>query len=234
MTQTVLPVRRVGLSRDGAGRWEVRPQATEPEGIHLHLAELPVEAFRDPLSQAGLPQTDRAAANAFLFHEDRVRCIVARQLLRRVLAAWCGASPEDLPLTRDKGRPFLALLGAPALSVSHSGRFVAVAVGGCARLGVDVEVDAGQPLDAARVASLVFSEAERTALAAAGDPRAAFFRLWTRKEALLKTLGCGFSGRPATRCSLAAEAAGTVSFASEVRRGDAYLTLAQSERKGGP
>lgn len=66
-------------------------------------------------------------------------------------------------------------------------------------LGVDLEaVAARDELDG--MADLTFSSFERTAFESAGDAArlAAFFRVWTRKEAALKALGDGFAREPRT------------------------------------
>ena len=57
-------------------------------------------------------------------------------------------------------------------------------------VGVDLE-SMDRSADVDRLAARVFSESER-ALARAGG-REAFFALWSRKEALLKALGCGWA-----------------------------------------
>ena len=95
------------------------------------------------------------------------------------------------------GKPVIAG-GGPGHSVAHSGDLIAVAVAG-APVGVDVEQAEGRPHllggdgDPEALARLVFSEAERDALAAVpADGRArAFLVGWTRKEAVTKATGDG-------------------------------------------
>ena len=84
-------------------------------------------------------------------------------------------------------------------SVSHSGRWVAMAVsaGSSRALGLDIEVTGNLP-DVDALASTVLS---RTELATYGsltvDARQAWIhRMWTRKEAALKAYGDGLSIDP--------------------------------------
>ena len=103
----------------------------------------------------------------------------------------CGACGEP------HGKPVIAG-GGPGHSVAHSGDLIAVAVAG-APVGVDVEQAEGRPHplggdgDPEALARLVFSGAERDALAALpAEGRArAFLVAWTRKEAVTKATGDG-------------------------------------------
>lgn len=73
-------------------------------------------------------------------------------------------------------------------SVSHSGDLFACGVG-CAELGLDIQQ--GRDLDYLRLSRRHFSEEEQELVA--GEGKDAFFRLWTRKEALGKYLGRGMA-----------------------------------------
>jgi len=53
-----------------------------------------------------------------------------------------------------------------------------------------------RPEDADAIAAHILSQRERRAYAAARDKVAAFLRFWTRKEALAKAIGAGFSIAP--------------------------------------
>lgn len=85
------------------------------------------------------------------------------------------------------GKPFLP--GGPPFSLSHGGDLVVLAVGKeGTELGVDVEkID--RPWREA-VARRLFTKEEQLWLCGSSER---FFRLWTRKEAVLKCCGSGFS-----------------------------------------
>jgi phosphopantetheinyl transferase len=75
------------------------------------------------------------------------------------------------------------------VSVSHSGRRTAVAVGGAGPLGIDLEER--EPREFRAVADRWFSQRELQWLAAQPDQLDGFLRLWTAKEAVGKALGEG-------------------------------------------
>jgi len=134
---------------------------------------------------------------AYRRDEDRERFLVGCALAKTVLARYTGRPAAGIRFDRTCarcGRPH----GKPALtgsdfehSVAHSGDLIAVAVAR-APVGVDVEQLGGHG-DPEALARLVFSAAERTALAAAdpADRARQFLVTWTRKEAVTKATGDG-------------------------------------------
>jgi 4'-phosphopantetheinyl transferase len=124
---------------------------------------------------------------------DRTMALVSRGALRLLLGEWLDCAPAELVFVRSaRGRPVVCAAGAPSFSVSHSGAWVLVALSRAADIGVDVEqVRRLSDMDA--VAAHCFAPSERAALRrlAPHEREAAFFRCWTRKEALVKALGTG-------------------------------------------
>ena len=89
------------------------------------------------------------------------------------------------------GKPRLAGAGAAwDFNLSHAGDFAVAALARGAQIGVDLEV-LSRPADIELLGRRVFSESERELVRAGG--RGTFFDLWSRKEALLKALGCGWA-----------------------------------------
>ena len=120
---------------------------------------------------------------------DRARYLAAHALTRLVLADVVARAPADLAFDRtcrcgeQHGKP--TLRGGPGFSLTHAGDLVGVAVHDDP-VGLDVEQE--RPLsDLAAMAAHACSPTETAA-----DP-AAFFTLWTRKEALLKATGDGLA-----------------------------------------
>lgn len=115
------------------------------------------------------------------------RC--ARVLLRYMLrdeVEHC----RDRPILRaPDGRPVLeARIGEclPAISLTHSGGFVAAAHGFVPGMGLDLECSA-RDRDIRGIAELAFGAAERRQVEQSGP--AAFYRIWTGREALAKATG---------------------------------------------
>lgn len=137
---------------------------------------------------------ETARAARFLHDIDRRRHILGRGLLRLALAPLLDTEPQDIRFAvSELGKP--ALPGGPSFNIAHSGDYVLIALAADGRLGVDVE--AVRPLrDLLRLARTSFGpdEYERIVALPPEQRSGPFFRTWTRKEAMLKALGCGLTG----------------------------------------
>lgn len=120
--------------------------------------------------------------------------IKGRALLRAVLATHCDRAAQALEIVTDAfGKPRLrGSAGCPQFNVSHSGTRALIAISPAA-VGVDIE--AIKEIDYLAVAAVMFSTGEREMIRSKTGDRLvdAFFTIWTRKEAYLKAMGCGFS-----------------------------------------
>lgn len=141
-----------------------------------------------------LTPEERIKQSAFRFEKNRHEYLVTRALGRAVLARRLGVAPSALAFTRNEyGKPEL---DPPALrfNLTNTVDLVACVVAGGVEVGVDAEPlsRGGQVLD---VATTVFTEAERAALAALPLPEREqrAVRLWTSKEAYMKARGMGMS-----------------------------------------
>lgn len=174
------------LSPGEAHVWIVRLDA-----LHGHA-----EAAADILDEA-----ERARARNFRFDRDRLLYRLGRATLRRLLSAYLGIEPADVPLrTGLHGKPELgAPFDTPPLhfNVSHSGDLALYAVTRDGPVGIDVEQMRPIP-DLQGVAELVLSPLERTTFSSldTGRRQAFFHEAWARKEAYLKALGDGLMRPP--------------------------------------
>ena len=167
----------------------------------------PVDPEHAPALVGLLDAHERERLARFRRPADRARYVAAHGLARLVLG---GSGRAAAALVFDRtcrcgaphGKPVLQ--GGPGFSLTHAGALVGVAVHPDGAVGLDVE-QVRHLADLATMAAHVHSPAER-ARAASPDP-AAFFRTWTRKEALLKATGEGLA-TPMTAITLAADGAG--------------------------
>ena len=141
------------------------------------------------------PERQTAVAR-FRFASDKNRSLWAELFARWRLAEATGLSPAEIEISHDeKGKPFCK---SPPLSVSlsHSGPYIAVAVGKSA-VGVDVERKRKISLAVSR---RWFRPEEHEFLTSLPEEERAraFFRFWTLKEAALKYTGEGLAGGPET------------------------------------
>ena len=164
--------------------------------VHLWQARLD-DQLADSLKPL-LSEEETARANRFHFTKDRNHFIVARGLLRRLLAAYLGlASSAELSFSYgEKGKPFLAenQQGSINFNLAHSHGMALYAFSHDRELGVDLEFIRDELADE-KIADRFFSTTEVKALqrVPAELRRQAFFNCWTRKEAYIKARGEGLS-----------------------------------------
>jgi 4'-phosphopantetheinyl transferase len=144
-----------------------------------------------------LSEEERARAARFGRSEDRHRFLASHAALRLILGRALGTDPAALAFVAGPaGKPELGPDWplAPYFNLSHSGDWALIGLSPTSRIGVDVE--AVRPIrDAVRIACTHFHPDEAAAIAArSGEAaRAAFFAVWTCKEAFVKGLGLGLS-----------------------------------------
>ena len=145
-----------------------------------------------------LSPDETARANKFKFEKHRNRYIAGRGALRAILGRYLGAGPADLRfIYSDNGKPALAEEFADAgihFNLAHTGELALLAVTRIGTVGVDVEsVRPVKNVD--ELVARFFSKRENELFQKVPDKDkpAAFFNLWTRKEALLKATGEGIT-----------------------------------------
>lgn len=172
--------------------WRPAPQSPRllPDEVHVYLAEVTSPNVTGPLDQQEL-----ARAARFAFEADRRRFVAAHAILRNILARYLACTPDEVRYSYGPRRkPALEGRGGLEFNMSHSGDLALYAVSGGRAVGVDVErvrPDVARELTAARF----FTPCETDAILALPERERAhaFFTVWTRKEACLKTTGEGLS-----------------------------------------
>jgi len=121
-------------------------------------------------------------------------------MLRRTAASCLSVATGQLRVDRrcrgcgaQHGKPRLPDHPELDVSVAHAGEHVVVALARGPRIGVDVEPVRDVDVDALARSALSSDEVAGLAALPAGDRTAAFFRLWTRKESIVKALGAGIT-----------------------------------------
>ncbi len=156
-----------------------------------------LDATRPPSAAAlaSLEPWEHERAAKFATDTLRHRWLGAHVALRHLLADALGVAPATITYGKGpQGKRFIAAPAAQGLefNFSDSGDLALVALARGGPIGADIEARRAQP-DLAAVAESHFSVEERQALLAldSAEQLAAFYRLWTRKEAYLKALGAG-------------------------------------------
>lgn len=167
-----------------------------PPGSVLVLgAILRCDPSRERRIHRWLSDEEHRRAARFRAEAYRHRFVVSRGVLREALAFFTGARPESLEFVPSpQGKPCLPAFPEFQFNLAHSGSLMLLALSTAGEVGVDVE--RFRPLqDAQAIARRYFTPREAGWLEAQAheDRDAAFFKLWVRKEAVLKAAGHGIA-----------------------------------------
>ena len=129
-------------------------------------------------------------AQRYYHQKDSNRFIVCRGLLKLILAKECGVDISRIELSKHSNKkPFLALYPELHFNVSHAENYAIIALGK-EELGVDVEY-LSKDFNYSEILSTVFNESEINVILTAKNKNKTFYKLWTRKEAIVKATGKG-------------------------------------------
>ncbi len=149
----------------------------------LDLPKIEVEFLTQFLTAAELALCDRCRLPHVRQHK-----IVARAKLRQILGKYLDRSPREIEISIGlQGKPQVAGL---EFNLSHSGDLVAYAV---SDQPVGIDIERIRKIDLTAIIQRFFAASEFAAWQKLppAEQEAAFFRLWTIKEAYLKAIGTG-------------------------------------------
>jgi 4'-phosphopantetheinyl transferase len=193
-----------------------------PGDVQVWHFALDVDADTQTALECMLDEEERRRASGMRFEMHRRRFAVRRGILRVILSRYLQTTPDSIRFTRNAhGKPGVAL---PAdtlkFSASSSHELGAVAVARARDVGLDIErlrTERDHELIARQFAE---EEASHLRQLAPHEREAAFFDLWTCKEAYLKGKGLGLSV-PLDRFAVAASGDGPRLTRSELDEADA-------------
>ncbi|MBV6507991.1 MAG: hypothetical protein JJLCMIEE_01049 [Acidimicrobiales bacterium] len=151
-----------------------------------------------------LSDEERRRCERFAHAELRHRYAAAHSALREILAQVVNEDSSGLQICPlpcqtcggPHGKPALVEPGGSAIefNMSHAGDLAVVVTSKGRPVGIDVEQ--ARPVDAVALARRFFTREEHAFVASCPvhEQGLAFARLWTRKEAHLKAIGCGLPG----------------------------------------
>lgn len=163
----------------------------------VHVWQAQLDAYDAGSLRVVLAADENSRADRFHFTKDREHFIVARALLRKLLAAYVGLAAAELQFFYgEKGKPSLAKSRRSAVNfnLAHSQGWALYAFSRGRELGVDLEF-IREDVESENIATRFFSPAEVEALERLPLElrKQAFFSCWTRKEAYIKARGEGLS-----------------------------------------
>lgn len=145
-----------------------------------------------------LPAALRERISKFKQRRDRAARMAAYALLSKALLAVTGKQAALEPfIYSSTGRPSLRAFPSIDFNLSHSGDYALCGVLGGGRIGVDIERVESIDLEEGRAA---FSAVAWQRIIESPQPREAFYRAWTRMEAVAKAEGFGIAGPVKSFC----------------------------------
>jgi 4'-phosphopantetheinyl transferase len=172
-----------------------------PGTIDLWSWDLDVTVDRLAALEATLNADERRRRDRFYFSRDAARFVAARGQLRTILAKYLHLGADAVRFDYNEyGKPCLRRSGTipPVFfNLTHSDGLAALAVASDRAVGVDIE---RMRTVAEDVTNWIMTDEEKRCFRSLSPElrRDAFFQCWTRKEAVLKAIGHGFSLSP--RC----------------------------------
>lgn len=166
-----------------------------PSTVHVWSVNLNISSELETTFFSLLNPEERIRANRFRPPFHRKRFIAARGALRQLLGNYLDTPPELLEFGyNEHKKPYLLSTNIEiSFNVSHSRDYALIAITMENRVGIDVE-KVREKFNLA-IAERYFSSAENTALQTlpSKERPLAFYRLWARKEAVVKAMGKGLT-----------------------------------------
>lgn len=139
-----------------------------------------------------LHPAEQQRANGYRREQDKRRFMMSYGFLRILLGRYLAIAPKDIIFEAGhNGKPRMKTVENKALyfNISHSGDYVLIAIGD-QETGVDVE-KTDKKVHLEEIMNIGFSKVEIAFVETSDNPADSFYRLWTRKEALLKATSLG-------------------------------------------
>lgn len=172
----------------------------QPHEVHVWPIPLSAWATTAEKHLACLDDHDMARANRLHQPIHRQRFLTAHVGLRYILSQYLPLGPKQLTFTYGTHqKPYLAISeNRIQFNLSHSDEMAVCAVTLDHEIGIDIEKV--QPVCKLDVARRFFNKEEFDQLISTSVPEQAnfFYRIWARKEALIKATGLGVSQGLAT------------------------------------
>lgn len=162
------------------GLWQLAPGC-----VHIWIWQVASTPL-DPAELTMLDAREHRRAERFRPAIHRAQWVRSHTGMRQILAGYLGCAPAKVVFRRGpNGKPLLDAPDPPHFNLSHSHDWCGLAVAHRLDLGIDIQIP--HPVNPAlwrRV--LTPSEKIQMATLAPGEQDPAFFRCWTRKEAIGK------------------------------------------------
>ena len=168
-----------------------------PMPLFIHLFHIPSLLLETPLhiARAALSPEESTSASNIKAERRLHEFIYGRYYLKHALAKHLNTPIENI-IFKKHSHGKLYLEGNPtAFNLTHSGEYLAYAISDEGDIGVDIEHPQRKMSDLASIAERYFTQEESQALKrlSGAAQTQLFYKIWTLKEAALKTVGTGIS-----------------------------------------
>nr|WP_321223484.1 4'-phosphopantetheinyl transferase superfamily protein [uncultured Psychroserpens sp.] len=140
-----------------------------------------------------LNDTEKLRAKKYHFDKDRNQFIITRSLLKFILAQRAGLSITNIHIEIDTNRkPYLTTNQSICFNVTHANDYALILVRDDKNVGIDVEY-LNADFNFTEMLKDIYSDLEIDTVLHSTYKTHSFFKLWTRKEAIVKAIGTGIS-----------------------------------------
>lgn len=163
--------------------------------IHLWLGELSANDETYTYYLQFLDQDERYRAEQYSIKSARITYAESHARLRLLLGKLLDCDPKTLRIDKaEHGKPHLPDYPEFVFNVSHTANNIVVATGKRCLLGVDIEtMKPRKSLSDLVVKCFAYEEQDYWRQLPENKQTQAFYRFWTRKEALVKATGRGIA-----------------------------------------
>jgi 4'-phosphopantetheinyl transferase len=164
---------------------------TSPCGLEVSIWWIALDRSGD--GEAVLTHQDRLRAAAYRDERDRARFVESRSAMRKILSRYTGTAPKELVFAVGAhGKPYICGRQDVYFNLAHSNDLAGLAVTRSGQVGLDCEcVKRLEGLEA--LCRRVCSPHEHALIRRNSEYEECgiFYRIWTRKEAVVKAMGIG-------------------------------------------
>lgn len=166
----------------------------QPQAIHIWTADLTLSHEQEIMRLAMLSADEMERANRLRTPLHRQHFIAARSALRQIAGFYLNSAPQAIEFAyAENGKPYLPTVPSLQFNLAHSHDKAVYAFALDQALGIDIEKmrDTYNP----DIVQRYFSPQEKAQFAqvAEQEKTQAFYRVWARKEAVIKASGKGLS-----------------------------------------
>ena len=172
------------------------PHTLDAEATHVYILQFADFLTALPELNTRITSEDWVATKKFVKENLRNASLISKAYTRILLAHYLSIAPKAVPIIRnDLGKPYLAKpYSAYQFNIAHTKTYFALALTRNASIGIDIET-IDPHTDYLGISARFFHSDEHKILL--NTPTTAqkdvFFRIWTQKEAWVKTIGAGLS-----------------------------------------